>query len=122
MNVDQILNIAVSSLRATMPEALYKGSLIKRTRAFDASTGTNDVSDEVVTPVEVVFDKFTTEELSGSVIKSTQVKLIIIANDVKDIDFYDVVNVLSSDYRIINKIDILVGSNAVLFTIIAEKQ
>lgn len=122
MNVDSILAIAVSSLKASMPEALYQGSLIKRTRAFDASTGTNDVSDEVVTPVEVVFDKFTTEELSGSVIKSTSVKLIIIANDVKNIDFYDVLTVLDSEYRIISKLDVLIGSNAVLFTIIAEKQ
>jgi len=122
MNVDQIIALTVSSLRAAMPEALYKGSLIKRTRAFNTYTSTNDLEDEVVTPVEVVFDKFTTQELSGSVIKSTMVKLIIIAEVIKDIDFYDVLNVLDFDYRIINKIDSLVGSKAVVFTIIAEKQ
>lgn len=122
MNVDHIVHLAVSSLRAAMPEALYQGSLIKKTRAFDASTCTNEEVDEVVTPVEVVFDKFTFEELSGGTIKSTQVKLIIIADDVKDVDFYDLVHVLDADYRIINKVDVLIGSNAVLFTIIAEKQ
>lgn len=122
MNVDQILDLAVKSIRASMPEALYKGSLIRRTRAFDASSGTNDVVDEITSDVEIVFDKFTTEELSGSVIKSTSLKLIIIATDIKSIDFYTTVRVLDSDYRIVSKIDVLVGSNAALFTIIAEKQ
>ena len=122
MTVDQILELSISSLKKAMPEAIYRGSLVKQTRAFDASTSVNEIVDSVVTPVEVVFDKFTYEELSGGTIKSTQVKLIIIASDVKDIDFYDLVRVLDADYRIINKVDVLIGSNAVLFTIIAEKQ
>jgi len=120
MTVDQILNIAIKSIKSAMPEALYKGSLVQQTRAFDASTSVATVTDSVLTDVEIVFDSFTSEEVIGSSIMSTDIKLHIIANVVKNIDFYQLVRVNGLDYRIKRKLDTVIGSNAALFTIVAE--
>ena len=53
-------------------------------------------------------------------ILATDVKLIIIANVVADIDFYQIVRVKGHDYTIKTKIDTVVGSQAALFTIVAQ--
>lgn len=120
MTVDQILDVAISSLKKAMPEAIYRGSLVKQTRAFDASSSTARVIDSEITSVEIVFDSFTSEEISGTTIKATDVKLIIIANDVKSIDFYNIVRVKGFDYLISRKVDTVVGSKNALFTVIAS--
>ncbi len=120
MTIDQILNIAVKSIKSAMPEALYKGSLVQQTRAFNASTSVNALVDSVITDVEVVFDNFTSEEVIGSTIMTTDVKLHIIANEVFNIDFYQIVRVRGADYKIKRKLEVVVGSKAALFTIVAE--
>ena len=120
MNVDKILSLAVKSIKSAMPEALYKGSIVRQTRAFNSSNSTAYLVDSEVTDVEVIFDSFTSEEVIGSSIMSTDVKLHIIANEVKDIGFYQVVRVKGADYKIKRKIDTVIGSNAALFTIVAE--
>ncbi len=120
MTVDQILNLSISSLKKAMPEAIYQGSLVKTTRAFDASSSVARVIESDVTPVEIVFDSFTSEEINGTTIKSTDVKLIVIANEVKSIDFYDAIRVEGVDYKITRKIDTVVGSKNALFTIVAS--
>lgn len=120
MTVDQILELSIASLKKAMPEAIYQGSLVKKTRAFDASSSVARLVDADVTPVEIVFDSFTSEEINGTTIKSTDVKLIIIANEVKSIDFYDAIRVNGADYKISRKIDTVVGAKSALFTIIAS--
>jgi len=120
MTVDQMLNLAVKSLKSKMPEAIYQGSLVKQTRAFDASTSSARTIDAVVTPAEIVFDSFKSEELLGSNILSTDVKLMIIANNIKSIDFYSVVRVGSIDYTIKQKLETVVGATVALFTIVAK--
>ena len=120
MTVDQILELSIASLKKAMPEAIYQGSLVKQTRAFDASSSVARLVDSDVTPVEIVFDSFTSEEINGTTIKATDVKLIIIANDVKVIDFYDVIRVKGIDYKISRKIDTVVGAKSALFTILAS--
>lgn len=120
MNVDQILAIAVKSIKSAMPEALYKGSLVKQTRAFNSSNSTTSVIDTVLTDVEIIFDGFTSEELVSSSVKNTDVKLHIIANNVSNIDFYDIIRANGFDYRIGKKLDIVVGSKTALFTIVAS--
>lgn len=120
MTVDQILRIAIKSLKAAMPEAIYQGSLVKQTRAFDTSNSSARLIDSVVTPTEIIFDTFTAEEKLGSDILSTDVKLYIIANDVKAIDFYDIVRLSNKDYKIKQKIEAVIGSKTALFTIKAQ--
>jgi hypothetical protein len=120
MTVDQILELAVASLKKAMPEAIYQGSLVKKTRAFDASSSVARLVDTDVTPVEIVFDSLSSEEINGTTIKTSDLKLIIIANAVKTIDFYDAVRVNGNDYKISKKIETIVGSKNALFTIIAS--
>jgi hypothetical protein len=120
MTVDQILELSVASLKKAMPEAIYQGSLIKLTRAFDASSSVSRVIESEERPVEIVFDSFTSEEISGTSIKATDVKLIVIANDVKSIDFYDVIRIKGLEYKINRKIDTVVGAKNALFTIVAS--
>ena len=120
MTVDQILNLAVKSIKAKMPEAIYQGSLVKQTNAFDAANSVARTIDEVVTPVEIVFDSFKSEELLGSNILSTNVKLIIIANEVKSIDFYSCVRIGLLNYTIKQLVESVVGSKVALFTIAAK--
>ena len=121
MTVDQILELSISSLKKAMPEAIYQGSLVKQTRAFDASSSVARLIDSDVRQVEIVFDSFTSEEIIGTTIKSTDVKLHIVANDVKNIDFYDVVRLESVDYKISKLLETVVGAKRALFTIIASK-
>ena len=120
MTVDQILNLAIKSLKSKMPEAVYQGSLVKQTRAFDSSNSSARSIDEVVTPVEIVFDSFKSEELLGSNILSTDVKLIIVANNVKSIDFYSLIRVGLIDYTIKQKLETVIGATVALFTIVAK--
>jgi hypothetical protein len=120
MNVDQILDVAIRSIKSALPEAIYQGSLVKQTRAFDASTSKARLIESEITPVEVIFDSFKYQEIIGSNILATDVKLMIIANAVFDIDFYTVVRVKGNDYTIKNKLDTVVGSTAALFTIVAQ--
>ncbi len=120
ITTDQILDIAIKSIKSTYPEAIYQGSLVKQTRAFDASTSKARLIDSDVTPVEIIFDNFKYQEIIGSNILATDVKLIIIANVVADIDFYQIVRVKGHDYTIKTKIDTVVGSQAALFTIVAQ--
>lgn len=119
MNVDSILAVSISALRRAMPEAIYQGSLVKQTRAFDSSSGSARIVKTDETPVEIVFDSFTSEEVNGTTIKATDVKIIIIANDVKSIDFYDLVRVNKTDYKIKRKVDTVIGSSSALFSIVA---
>lgn len=120
MNTDKILSIAVRSIKKAMPEAIYKGLLINQTQAFDASTSENVVTQLKSTPVEIIFDSFKAEEILGTTIKATDVKLHIIANEVKSIDFYTLVRVKERDYRIKRTIETVIGAKAALFTIVAE--
>lgn len=121
MNIDVILNKIIRTLRVTRPETLFLGQLIKENRVFNPATLEN-VSDgrPIVKDVEIIFDSITTEDVGSSVIKDTAVKLIIIASAVKDIDFYDLIRINANDYTISKKIDIVVGSDVALFTVIAN--
>lgn len=120
MNVDQILDLAIKSIKSALPEAIYQGSLVKQTRAFDASQSKARLIDDEVTPVEIIFDNFKYQEIIGSNILATDVKLMIIADVVTNIDFYQVVRVKNHDYTIKTKLDTVVGSKAALFTIVAQ--
>ncbi len=120
MTTDQILSLAIKSLKSAMPEALYNGSMIKQTRVFDASKSIARIVEDTVTPIEIVFDSFKAEEIIGSNILSTDVKLHIIANNVKSIDFYNVIRVNGSDYSIKNKLETVIGAKIALFTIVAQ--
>jgi len=120
IRTDRILQLAVSTIKSAIPEAIYQGSLVRQTRAFDASQSINRVIESDVTPVEVIFDNFKYQEIIGSNILANDVKLIIIADKVFDIDFYQVVRVKGNDYTIKTKIDTVIGSKATLFTIVAQ--
>lgn len=120
MNVDKLLDIAIKSIRKAMPEAIYEGLLINRKQAFDASTNCNREVDSDVTTAEIIFDSFKAEEILGTTVKSTDVKLHIIADKIKSIDFYTLVRVKGRDYRIKRTIETVIGSKAALFTIVAE--
>lgn len=120
MNIDQILAQAVQAIKSSMPEALYAGQLIKQTRVFNPSTNINDISDTLITDVEIVFEALTTKDVSGSVIKMTDVKMHIIANSVKEIDFYDLIRVKGIDHKISMKLETVVGATMALFTIVAS--
>lgn len=120
MTVDQMLNLAITSLKKAMPEAIFQGSLVSSTRAFDASISANRIIENEVVPAEIVFDSFTSEEIAGTNILSTDVKLIIIADKIKSIEFYNSVRIGVLDYKIKRKIETVVGSNKALFTIVAE--
>ena len=120
MNIDKILALVVRTIKTSVPDAIYKGSLIKKTRAFDPSSSTMIEGIEVVTPAEIIFDVITAEEVIGTTIKYTDVKLHIIANDIKTIDFYQLVKVDSKEYKIKKLLTNVVGSKAALFTVIAE--
>ena len=121
MNLDSILNTAISRLKASFPEAVYKGSLIKKTRAFDASTNTTTEVIAQEMPAEFIFDGFKLDEISSSSILATDVKIHVIANEVKSIDFYDAVVIGDDTYQIIQKTDTVVGAKAALFTIVARR-
>lgn len=120
MNIDLILDTAVKAIKSSAPDAIYQGSLIKETRAFNPSTRTNEVTVSAEVAVEIIFDAVTTEDVSGSNISDTIVKLYIIANEVDDINFYDIVRIKNRDYRISRKVENLVGSKVALFTILAS--
>lgn len=120
MKVDAILQLAIRSLKAKMPEAIFQGSLVKQTRAFDTSKSTARVIDSDITPVEIIFDSFKAEELVGSNILSTDVKLHVIANNVKSIDFYTSIKIDEKYYTIKQKTEAVIGSKIALFTIAAQ--
>lgn len=120
MTVDQMLDLAINSIKSSMPEAIYKGSLVRQTRAFDASTSKARLIDSDITPVEVVFDNFKYQEIIGSNILATDVKLIIIANEIQSIDFFTLVRIENKDYTIKSKLETVIGSKVALFTIVAQ--
>lgn len=120
MNTDQILSTTVRSIKSAMPEAIYAGTLVKKETLFDSSSSVSRIIESVLTPVEIIFDSFKSEEILGSNILSTDVKLHVIANEVKDINFYTVVRVGNDDYTIKQKIEAVIGSKTALFTIVAQ--
>jgi len=120
MKTDQILDIAVKSIKSAMPEAIFQGSLVKNTRAFNPSTNSVTLTPTTI-DVEVIFDTFTSNEALGSSIKVTDLKLHIIANELTTLDFYSLVNARGGQFKIKQVIDSVVGTKSAIFTIIAEK-
>lgn len=120
MNVDSILRTAISAVKSAMPEAIYQGSLVKKTRAFNPSDSTTIEMDSVIKPAEIIFDTLTSEEIVGTTIKQSSIKMHIVADQIADIDFYQYVRVNSKDYKIARLIQSIVGSKTAVFTIIGE--
>lgn len=120
MNVDKILALVVRTIKTSLPDAIYQGSLVKKTRAFDPSSSSVIEGEDVVTPAEIIFDVITAEETVGTTIKHTDVKLHIIANKIQSIDFDQFIKVDSKEYRIKKLVTSVVGTKVALFTIIGE--
>lgn len=122
MNIDHILNLVISKLRQKFPDALYKGSLVKKTRAFNPSTNNvESTGPDVPVEIEVIFDTFTDDEISSSGIRATDVKLYVIGGPIENIDFYDAVTIFDKSYSIAKVITSYVGSTAAVFTIAARR-
>jgi hypothetical protein len=122
MTLDEILTLTVRNIKQSMPEAIYQGSLVKLVRSFDPRRSEYVSTVEQTTPAEIIFDNIEEDIRSGSTITATTVKLIIIADNIKDIDFYDYIQIGDSRYQMTKKIDINVGEHKALYTIFCEKQ
>lgn len=122
MTLDEILTLTVRNIKQSMPEAIYQGSLVKLVRSFDPRRSEYVSAVEQTTPAEIIFDNIEEDIRSGSTITATTVKLIIIADNIKDIDFYDYIQIGDSRYQMTKKIDINVGEHKALYTIFCEKQ
>lgn len=121
MNVDFILNLTIKAIEANMPEALFDGLLVNLARVFDPRKSEYTSTTEQTTPAKFIFDSIEEDIRSGSTFKATTVKLIIIANNIKTIDFYDYIQIGLDKYQIRQKINTNVGETTALFTIYAEK-
>lgn len=121
MKVDEILNMTIKAIEANMPEALFDGLLVNLARVFDPRKSEYTSTTEQTTPAKFIFDSIEEDIRSGSTFKATTVKLIIIANNIKTIDFYDYIQIGLDKYQIRQKISANVGKTTALFTIYAEK-
>lgn len=121
MKVDEILNMTIKAIEANMPEALFDGLLVNLARVFDPRKSEYTSTTEQTTPAKFIFDSIEEDIRSGSTFKATTVKLIIIANNIKTIDFYDYIQIGLDKYQIKQKISTNVGETTALFTIYAEK-
>lgn len=121
MKVDDVLNLTIKAIEANMPEALFDGLLVNLARVFDPRKSEYTSTTEQTTPAKFVFDSIEEDIRSGSTFKATTVKLIIIANNIKTIDFYDYIQIGLDKYQIRQKISTNVGETTALFTIYAEK-
>lgn len=121
MKVDDVLNLTIKAIEANMPEALFDGLLVNLARVFDPRKSEYISTTEQTTPARFIFDSIEEDIRSGSTFKATTVKLIIIANNIKTIDFYDYIQIGLDKYQIRQKISTNVGETTALFTIYAEK-
>lgn len=121
MNIDSILKLAVRTLKAAFPSAIYNGSISVVTKKFNPNTLVNE---EVVTSsqnVEIITDTLTNEEIQASNLLATDLKVYIIGDKINDISFYSFVNFDGEVYKIKKIIDQRVGVKSALWTIACRK-
>lgn len=123
LNVKRLVDQAIKTLRQTVPDSLYIGSLISVSRAVNPLNNTVTVA-ETSKPVEIIQDSITEKEIDGINILATDFKLHVIASADINVDFYNeiVAKFEEADKRlsIIKKTNIVIGSSNLMFTIVAR--
>ncbi len=122
MNIQLILEKAIAAIKQKLPEAIYNGFLVSQITAFDPETNTNTVSSTLNTPVEIIFDTLTQEEIQASTILETDLKMYVVGDKINDINFYQLIKANGKMYKILRKTDQVIGSKTALWTIIARQQ
>lgn len=120
MTLDEILDLAVNTLKSNFPESIYSGFLVKDNKIFDPSTNST-TSNVTQQSVEIILDNLTQDEIQASGIVASDLKMYIIANDIQNINFYDFILYKDSKYRIFKVIESVVGSKSAVWTIIGRK-
>jgi len=123
LNIQSMVESAIDTVKRVSPDAIYTGSLIKVSRAVNASTNTVTEAD-VVEPVEIIQDVIKADEIDGLTVLRTDFKLHIVARNDINVDFYDelvIKNNVTGDKRLKIKLktDITVGIRSLMFTVIA---
>lgn len=121
MNLDSILKLAVRTLKASFPEAIYNGSISVVTTKYNPNTLMNE---EVVTQsqnVEIITDTLTSEEIQASNLLASDLKVYVIGDKISNISFYSFIVFNGESYKIKKIIDQRVGSKSALWTIACRK-
>lgn len=122
MTLDKIVQLVVKSLKTAFPAAIAQGFIVHETSAVNPATNRVEVTSSHRTSVEMIFDTFKTEEVNGTTILQTDVKLYIIADRVKSLDWYS--RIETTDGRVLRLVSVVeahVGYGTALFTVVARK-
>lgn len=120
ISIDWVLNLAITTIKQQLPESIYSGFLVNKGRVFNAEQ--NETVDNITnSPVEIILDKLTHEEIQASGLLSTDLKFYIIGDKLYDVSFYQHVLYNGREYKIKQLVESLVGSKTALWTIVCQK-
>ena len=120
ISTDAIIDLVISNLKKSFPDALKDGFLISNDLSFNPSSNTvNDNKTQI--PVYIVSETLTSQEIQASTLLNNDLKIHVLSNEVLDISFYDSVLFNNIEYKIFMKTDYLIGYKRCLWTLICRK-
>lgn len=120
ITIDWVLQTVIKTLKSQFPDAIGNGFVIDFNRVFDPTS--NSTIDQIIkSPVEIIPEKITSEEIQASGFLITDLKLHIIGDKAYDIKFDKSIEYLGKVYRTKQIVETVVGSRKALWTIICQK-
>lgn len=120
ISVDDIIDLTISNLKKSFPDALKDGFLISNNSSFNPSSNTVTDSKTQVA-VYIVSESLTSQEIQASNLLNNDLKIHVLSDQVLDISFYQKVVFNSIEYKIFMKTDYLIGFQRCLWTLICRK-